>query len=238
MLKDIYAVFLMVNSLKLFNPRKEFLNKRIAVLGAADTLYDDRNGDYIDQFDIVVRINKAAITWKPENAAYVGKKMTFLYHSFYENEFSGGGVMDWDLFGKYGIRKVINPNFTFKGLRAHFNFYKRHLKPYKTYIIIPSSSKKSRSYLNGHIPTIGFSALSSILESNCKEVYISGFTFFKSSYHKDYREELSDQETNLQHIKDQGIHNPEKEYLAFKKILSESKCENIKLDNGLKELFK
>jgi hypothetical protein len=238
MLKDIYAVFLMVNSLKLFNPRKEFLNKRIAVLGAADTLYDDKNGDYIDQFDIVVRINKAAITWRPENAEYVGEKMTFLYHSFYENEFSGGGVMDWDLFGKYGIQKVINPNFTFKGLRAHFNFYKRHLKPYKTYIIIPSSSNKSRSCLKGHIPTVGFSALGSILESNCKEVYISGFTFFRSSYHKGYREELSDKVVNLRHIEDQGIHNPEMEFLAFEKLLSTSKCENIVLDNGLKELFK
>ena len=74
----------MVLSVRVFSIKKNFKNKRIAIVGAADSVFDEKNGDFIDSFDIVIRINKAALVWDKEKSDYLGSKFTFLFHSFFE----------------------------------------------------------------------------------------------------------------------------------------------------------
>jgi len=238
LIKGIYALFLMIFSLKIFNPKKEFKNKRIAIIGAADSAFVEKNGTFIDGFDIVIRINKAPHTWDPEKADYIGSKFTYLFHSFFENNYSGGGPIDWEYFDKLGIEKVINPNFTKKGLHTHINYYKRHLLFRKTYLLSQKSYCNLRRELREFVPTVGFSALLAALQSPCKEIFISGFTFFKTPYAKDYRGELEDPEANKKHIEDQGLHNPDLEFEAFKSALKNSPCGNIHFDKELQKLLK
>lgn len=228
----------MLASMRIFNAKKRFKNKRIAIVGAADSIFDEKNGDFIDSFDIVIRINKAAYTYNNSNDAYTGSKFTYLFHSFYENEFSGGGPIDFQKFEQLGIKKVIHPNSDKKGLIAHLNFYKRHLIFRKTYIYSPFLYKEIKRKLLGFQPTIGFSALYSVLRTDCKEVYITGFTFFKTPYAKGYRDNLTKVEKNRNHIKSQGLHNPEMEFLAFIKIIEEITDKEVKMDNGLKAIIK
>lgn len=233
----LYAKFRMLISLRDFNPKKEFYNKRIAVVGAADSLLENKNGKLIDSYDIVVRINKAPHSWSIETSDYLGTKFTYLYHSFFENDFSGGGEINWELYQKLGIKKVINPNHTILGLKSHLNYYKRNSKFHKTYILSKDSSKSISKNLNGFIPTVGFSALLSVLQSGCKEIFITGFTFFKTPYIDGYRDSLQNIEVNNDHILTQGLHDPTKEFIAFKKALRLSPCENIKFDSKLQEIL-
>ncbi len=238
LIKGIYALFLMIISLKIFNPKKEFKNKSIAVIGAADSVFDLKNGTLIDSYDIVIRINKAAQTWDKDKAEYLGSKFTFLFHSFYENNYSGGGPIDWKYFDTLGIEKIINPNCTKKGLYTHLNYYKRHLKFRKTYLLSKENYRILSKELEGFIPTVGYSALAAVLQSECKEIFITGFTFFKTPYAKGYRKDLEDPEANRKHINSQGLHNPDLEFEAFKKALELSPCRKIHFDKELQRLLK
>lgn len=65
------------------------------------------------------------------------------------------------------------------------------------------------------IPKVGFTALNIILNSKCKEAYITGFTFFKTPYTADYRSQLTSMKANQEHIKNQGLHNPDLELTQF-----------------------
>lgn len=229
----VYASLLMLFSLKLFKANKEFKNKRIAVIGAADSVFKQKNGKIIDGYDIVIRVNKAPHSWKQNDKEYLGSKFNLLYHSFFENNFSGGGPIDWEYFDLLGIEKVINPIHTKKGLTAHLNYYRRHQKFKDTYMLSSKDYRQASKELQGYKPTIGYMALSTVLNSRCKEIFITGFTFFKTSYAKGYRDELQDIYVNKTHIEQQGLHNPELEFQAFKKALSASPCKSILMDEDL-----
>ncbi len=227
----------MVFTSRIFSPQKEFKNKRIAIVGAADSVLESENGKIIDGYDIVIRLNKAPHSWDSIKSDYLGSKFTHLYHSFFENEFSGGGTIDWELYDELGIEKLINPNNSKMGYIAHLNYFKRHFSFRKTYMLSKASSKLTRNYLSGYTPTTGFSALISVLQCNCSEIYITGFTFFKTPYADGYRDELQNINTNQTHIEDQGLHNPQGEFEAFKKALRDSPCDNIKFDSKLREIL-
>ncbi len=227
----------MLLSLRIFNSEKYFKNKRIAIVGAADSIFDEKNGDFIDSYDIVIRINKAAQVWEEEKRDYLGSKFTYLFHSFYENSYSGGGPIDFDKFSNMGIEKLINPNYTSTGLKTHLNFYKRHLKSKETFILAPRIAREIRENIPVFVPTVGFSALMAVLMSDCEEIYITGFTFFKTPYAKGYREELTDPKKNEAHLKKQGIHDPDLEFKAFKRQLKLTSCENVKMDRALESLI-
>ncbi len=223
----------MATSLKTFKPEEEFKGKRVAVVGAADSVFKERKGDFIDDHDVVVRINKSPHTWTAEQSPFIGSKFTILFHSFFENENSGGGKIDWEIFREKGILKVINPNPTSAGLLAHFNYYKRHNSAEKTYLLKRKNYNFFKKNLKGFTPTVGYAALSSVLQAECKEVYITGFTFFKTPYASGYRPKLEKMDANREHIKNQGLHNPDLELESFRHDFAQTRCENVLLDKEL-----
>jgi len=225
----------MLFSTKIFHPEDVFKGKRVAVIGAADSAFEKENGVYIDSFDVIVRVNKAPHSWSPEKAKFIGGRTDVLFHSFYENSDSGGGPIDFELYEQQGIKYIVNPNHNIKGLRTHLNYYKRNLNNNSTYFLARSFSEKITKNLGKWIPTVGFSALHTVLNSKCKEVYITGFTFFKTPYAIDYRNQLTSMEANQKHIKNQGLHNPDLELAQFIKQTESLKNSDIKiiLDSAL-----
>jgi hypothetical protein len=238
LLNSIKGLWLMLLSTKIFRPEDVFKGKRVAVIGAADSAFEKENGAYIDSFDIIVRVNKAPHSWSPEKAKFIGSRTDVLFHSFYENEISGGGPIDFNLYEKQGIKYIINPNNNFNGLRVHLNYYKRNLNDNLTYILARSFSEKITKNFGKWIPTVGFSALHTVLNSKCKEVYITGFTFFKTPYAIDYRNQLTSMKANQEHIKNQGLHNPDLELAQFIKQTESLKNSDIKiiLDSALNDI--
>ncbi|MDT0644582.1 glycosyltransferase family 29 protein [Zunongwangia sp. F363] len=235
--RNLHALYLMLSSLKTFYPEEELKGKRVAIVGAADSVFKEKNGSYIDSHDVVVRINKSPHTWKKEQNEYLGSKFTILYHSFFENEFSGGGKINWEMFRRMGIQKVINPNPTRAGMLAHLNYYKRHLSGEKTYMLKRENYNFFQKKLKNFIPTVGYAALGSILQAECKEIFITGFTFFKTPYAKNYRPDLEEMQANKKHINRQGIHNPDLELKSFKHDLQMTKCKKLILDSRLQKIM-
>ena len=234
---SIKALNLLRSQLYIFYPKEILKDKRVAILGAAATAFEEEKGNYIESFDIVVRINKALHSWRPSQERYIGKRTDILFHSFYENESSGGGPINYDEFvEQFHLQYLVHPDNSWKGYRTHLNFYKRHPQKIPSYILSRRMADELEKKFKNFSPTVGFSALYSVLNSPCAELYITGFTFFKTPYVQGYRDHLLSLEANDSHIKEQGLHNPELEFQLFKSELSKSSIKKISLDRGLNSI--
>src|SRR5690348_8693302 len=116
MVVKIYKAFLglliMPFRVRIFRPDRVFRNKRVAIVGPADSAYQQENGAFIDGFDYVIRLNKALVTWNKDNEKYLGRRTDILLHNFHENmDSGGGGPLDWTLFKRFGVRYLIQPRF-------------------------------------------------------------------------------------------------------------------------------
>ncbi|WP_422356276.1 glycosyltransferase family 29 protein [Roseivirga pacifica] len=239
-LNAILGLLVMPFKVRIFRPERIFKGKRVAIIGAADSAFDTENGAYIDGFDYVVRVNKSLITWNKENEKYLGTKCDVLIHNFHENmDTGGGGPIDWEVFKKFGVRYLIQTRNDKAGLRLMFNYFKKYLNQRDFIYVLP------RNYYNGIIalfekyhPTRGFYALYSALTSNCEEVFITGFTFFKTPYAYGYRDNIRELSANKEHIKSQGYHSIEMEYANFLKVLEKSNVGSIIVDDKLHEIIK
>ncbi len=212
--------------------------KRVAIVGAADSAFHTGIGPYIDGFDVVIRINKAPGViaqgkWKND----IGSKTDILLHSFFENEKSGGGLLDIRLFDSLGIKWIVNPISDFGGYRVTFNFYKRYLLARTVYTFPKRTYARIRNKLGGFKPTIGFCALHAAVESDFQELYLTGFTFFRTAFGEGYRNEIKEATSARQYIKNAGLHDPDREFAEFRKLLEQNKQKAIICDQALKQII-
>jgi hypothetical protein len=235
--KAFVGLLLMIRYKKLFDPSL-LAGKRVAIVGPASSAYQTNRGDFIDGFDFVIRINKAPILLKKGTAkADVGSKTDILFHSFIENEFSGGGALDFALYDELGIRYVINPIPTYFGNRVTFNFYKKYLLNRVVYHLPKAPYMDAIKAFGKYRPTTGFCALKMAIESDCSELFITGFTFFKTAYGDGYRDSLKDVQKNIQYINESNIHSPDIEYTEFTRMLKENKNKRIFTDHTLRQIL-
>lgn len=238
LLNTLKALYIGINSTKIFKPSKVLKNKSVVVIGAADSAFEEKNGNFINSFDYAIRINKAPHSLSAEKKPFIGYKTDILFHSFYENNESGGGPIDFNLYKQQGLKYLVNPNHSANGLRTHLTYFKRNLSNRVTYLLPRTFYKKMVKDFGSWIPTIGYSALYTVLNANCKEVYITGFTFFKTPYADDYRDHFKDIDVNNSFIEKQGIHNPDLELQEFITTLDKSNASKVRLDKALENIVK
>lgn len=230
------GAFLLLGNRKVINLDELFRGKSVAVVGPASSAYENENGAYIDGFDFVIRINKALYNLDSQNRKFLGSKTDVLFHSFYENTQSGGGDLDYELFDKSGVKYVVFPRNDRKGLRLVFNFYKKYNQARPVYCLPKSRYNELIALLNGHWPTIGYCALDAALRAETENVFITGFTFFRTPYVKGYRDQITAESKNNGPIKVQGPHDPELEYAEFLKLLAANPGKKIELDPALESI--
>jgi hypothetical protein len=233
----LYGLFLFFLHSKKIDINALLKGKRVAIIGAANSAYNTGKGEWIDKFDVVIRINKAPYVliseqWKQD----IGTKTDMLFHSFFENEISGGGSIDLHLYDKLGIKYIINPVTAYAGYRVTFNFYKKYLVNRKTYRLPVNSYTKIQKPLAPFRPTIGYCALMSVLETEFSELYITGFTFFKTAFGEGYRNEIKEATEAQKYIKEAGLHHPDLEYSHFIETLQINSSKNIDMDDILKSI--
>lgn len=236
----IKALNLLLLNTKIFRHQKIFRNKRVAVIGAADSAFKEEQGEYINGFDYVIRQNKAILSLTPEKMRYVGNRTDVHFHSFFENEQSGGGRIDQELFREQGVKFLVNPISNLEGFRTHYAYFKRNLNKNKTYFLSPLLYQKMTRNFGKWVPTVGFSSLYTVLNSGCEEVYITGFTFFKTPYADNYRDHVKDTVKNDKFMMEQGRHNPDLELKEFIAQLEKAKKSGtkVRLDTALASIVK
>jgi hypothetical protein len=212
--------------------------KRVALVGPANTAFKTDLGKYIDSFDFVLRVNKSAYVVDSGKFEHdIGRRTDILFHSFFENTESGGGPLDFAVYQRQNVKFLINPRNTFSGLRNTFNFYKKYLEPRSTYTLPAPLYRKICKPLNGFRPTIGFTALMTALQAEYSELYITGFTFYRTPFGEGYRDQIQDPARAKAFINEQGIHNIDLEFEAFRNALKVSTGKTIKLENTLASII-
>lgn len=212
--------------------------KRVAIVGPASSAYNTKLGTFIDSFDYVVRVNKAPhLVDTKKWADDIGTRTDILFHSFFENEESGGGKLDLAMYDKQGIKYIINPIAAYPGYRVIFNFYKKYFAKRAIYSLDRDWYSNLEASLDGFRPTIGICSLCAMMETDFLELYITGFTFYKTPFGEGYRDHMKDGQKALNYIKEAGLHNPEKEFEAFCNIFKKNKEKNIVLDPVLKSIL-
>ncbi len=238
-IKAVRGLILMIYFSRIINPSKLLRKKKVVIIGAAASAFQKENGTYIDSLDFIIRLNKSFHTWNRHNIKYLGSKTNMLIHNFYENTDSGGGgPLDFDLFNKHEVQYVVQPRNNREGWHMVFNFYKKYLSRARVYVFPRSIYRTIDNCFKPLKPTMGFCALYTVLNSQCSEVFITGFTFFKKPYAKGYRDQLLDLNANENYIKEQGQHDPDLEYRLFKQLLLEQDRTLISVDQELYEILK
>lgn len=212
----------------------DYENKRIIILGPADTSLGYLSGAEIDSFDCIIRLNKSPLNLKGKEAM-LGSRTDILYHCFNEDPISGGGIINFEILKEQENKYVIYPYFE-AGLERYF--YNVLLK-YKEFFFyrLPSKfyNKLNRLY-SAKIPTTGLQALNHVMSSEFKELHITGFTFFQTGYASGYRAGFEAADSGKELAKSAGNHCPDDEVRLFKVIFNQNKHKNIYLDDFLEKI--
>ena len=236
-LNFVRGFFLFLRHRKTLDLSQVLAGKRVVIVGAANSAFNTGKGEYIDGFDVVIRINKGTLLlkdnkWKQD----IGRKTDILFHSFFENEKSGGGPLDFEWFDALGVQYVVNPIAAFPGYRVTFNFYKKYLLQRDTYLLPRNIYQKVCRPLGRYRPTIGYCALMSVMECDFAELYLTGFTFFRSPFGEGYRNEIRETEQVRKFIREAGLHEPDLEFESFVSGLQTASSKKIILDEALQSI--
>ena len=83
-------------------------------------------------------------------------------------------------------------------------------------------------------PNSGTAAMVDLLSYNIKELYITGFTFFKGGYYKEYRK--YNEKQVMDRMARAGHHNQEKQFRVMKDMLENDN--RVKMDKALKRVLR
>jgi len=235
----LYGFFLVIVWRRTLNFNALVKGKRIAIVGAANSAYHTSRGPFIDGFDFVIRVNKGPYVVKDGKwTSDIGSRTDILFHSFFENEESGGGALNLILYDRQGVRYIVNPVSNFAGYRLIFNFYKKYLERRNTYSLSSAWYREIENQLGQFRPTIGFCALIAAIQSDFSELYLTGFTFFKTAFGEGYRDQMKESHQVRKFIRDAGLHNPDLEFELFLKALDANKNKNIVMDDVLRDIIR
>lgn len=165
-----------------------FKNKRVALVGAADSAFLEKKGAYIDGFDVVVRINKG-VEAIADNSEFIGTRTDILFHSLNSSSDERvGSPITIDLWKRHEVKLL---QFSYNKVFRDGYQLKKFLKETKGSFKVGEMSKdlflSNESVIAPYSPTNGFIAFNTIVQCMPKELYITGMTFFKTPHGRGYR---------------------------------------------------
>lgn len=206
--------------------------KRVVIVGPAPSVVGSNQGTIIDSYDIVVRLNKALpIPHGLKND--IGTRTDVLYNCMNPSPECGGEIKT-DILTENGVKFLVAPYPPTTGYRFGADI-ENYLKLNGQKVPFCHFDQKLFADLLKEIklPNTGISAIIDLLSFNIKELYITGFTFFKGGYMKEYRG-YNEQQV-LQRMAKYNLHDQDKQLAYMKTILPNEP--RVKMDNALNALM-
>jgi hypothetical protein len=205
-------------------------NKRIVIVGPSPSIFNNKEGELINNFDIIIRIKKSIPI--PDNLKeYIGNRTDILctHLKLKQNNFDDKSLklLSNELKFIYMPFPLISPfNSFYESFISYYKFFlqKFKIKKIPVYYIDPNNINEFNNYKNQSklldtTPTTFAALLIDILRYNFKELYITGITFGQDGYYKQYKTKEEAKESFERTITKRKIHNLDKEILYFKDIL-------------------
>ncbi len=173
-------------------------DKKVIIVGPAESLLERGDGQFIDSFDVVVRVNRG-IEPTLKNSKKLGSRTDILYNCMLEKE-DNGGIIDLNLL-KYKKVKFVSyhSQVSYEGkaepikphhldnnkLLAMNSFLKTHMIDHNFY--------NSISFKVNCRPNTGYIAIFDLLFHDVKQLYITGYTFYMDGFMKGYKDHLNNE---------------------------------------------
>lgn len=160
-------------------------DKRVVIVGPSPSLEGSFMGSRIDDYDLVVRINKA-FPLEEGQAQDIGTRTDIHSHCLHESENCGGPVRYKEMKEQDVFLLACYPNtgaFSGDVIRFQNNNKEWNLRNH----IINVDYYRRLENLLGTRPNSGILTIYDIIAQDVKELYITGFTFFRDGWRKSYK---------------------------------------------------
>ena len=208
--------------------------KKIAIVGRADSIIGSGQGEIIDSYDLVVRLNDefphqlslSATSLIPEHLwADIGKRTDILYNNLYYKT-ARAVESRLETMIRSGERYICGP---FPNISPFHWYIKAHgpriaeKLPFRLVDkVLYADLKKTLS----SSPFAGTVAIMDLLQFNIQELYVAGFTCLQSEEDCIYRNRLKEEGS---------AHKPDNDFSWFKGIIRSDK--RVKVDRILTEIL-
>lgn len=207
-------------------------NKSVIIVGPSITTQKSGLGDFIESFDIVIRLNKSLPVPK-KLYSHIGKRTDILYNSLNTTDYPGENNISPYFLKSQGI----------KYLRCSYP----PISPFRRDIVLFYNKNKKNIVNFGHIetkyynkiiqkintrPYTGTSAICDLLQYNLKELFIMGLDFYTYK-HSNYYRKITD--LKLRRLQNNDIHkrNPQINLISRFYLLDN----RITVDNVLMDIL-
>jgi len=208
-------------------------NKRVVFVGGAP--YLKNNGDKIDSYDTVIRVNASHSLTKELTKKDYGSRTDILYHCLCTDKMNGGEISK-DLIDKIQLLVGTIPplkknEYVDSSFRNGYEHMYNKLQPF-VFSKFTNISKNEYISLENDIgcrPWTGISAIHNILNHNPKELYITGCTqnFGGNNKFIDKDKSQLDYNSYMKVIKSTGYYKCHDAYKLF--LYSQKKLLNNKI---------
>jgi len=166
---------------------KYIQGKRVILVGPSSYLRGKNRGEFIDSFDIIVRLNKS-FPVNPSDYNDLGKLTHIRYHNACMRENEGGPL---HLDNPQSLQlKYISSIFP-----KHLDYFDRDIKLIESNLVNSNVNLHCfadiEQYLTFHSimetrPNVGTAAILDLINYDPKQLHISGLSFFKENYIDSY----------------------------------------------------
>tara|TARA_R110001592_G_scaffold358474_1_gene663479 strand:+ start:2111 stop:2776 length:666 start_codon:yes stop_codon:yes gene_type:complete len=199
-------------------------NKKVLIIGPASYLRDDPIIDAIDSFDTIIRVNSSIdLTLKIPDI--VGSRTDIVFTTADIDVCTNTNHRKINMWVDKGVKHVrICPP-------AIRHYYSQNIKSFEreNNKQLEFSVTDRKNYLEfvkkceDTIPNTGLAAILDCLKYSPKIIHVSGITFFKGGYMKEYGVTTTTEKEVRKFFEKQGNHDIDKQIEYFKKIFADNK---------------
>jgi hypothetical protein len=172
-------------------------NKKVIIIGPSESLLLNKNKDFIESFDIIVRVNRG-IEPTDKYADYIGNRTDILYNCLYEHP-DNGGIINIDYFNQKKLKYLVyHPRVDFNGKSINkdpiSNAQNALKKLKKSNIQLNRINSDFYNSISSQVkcrPNTGYIAIFDLLNYDIKELYITGFTFYMDNFMPGYKDHVN-----------------------------------------------
>jgi hypothetical protein len=160
----------------------ELVGKNVVIVGPAGYMVGQGLGEYIDSFDVIVRVNHALPIALPED---YGSRTTVLYHILSRINHNAEGkltvtqeeVESWDC--EWVVSRHESRSSRIRAVGPFLQGRKWTAMDHEFFF-------KVRKEVGRLAPNTGVSAIAHLLQSQLKSLHVLGFDFYRSGVYKGY----------------------------------------------------
>lgn len=207
-------------------------DKTVVIVGPSPHLVGLKQGEYIDSFDVIIRMN-VALPISKSRYEDVGTKCNLLSNCLNPGR-DCGGPWNPQMWKGEGVKWLMSPYPNIKPFDRDINGFKNKFKKTINFHIPDKDAYEKLSIKLNCRPNTGIGTILEILKHQPKQLHITGFSFFSTGYDKEYRSISKERYDLINNNSGNHKQPPQRDYVFD---LMESAPYIVTVDDFLKELY-